>query len=232
MIARILTASAGLLAALLVMNSFLMPLIVHHGREVEVPDVTKLKIQDAVTKLHAAELVVRDTLEQTSTSVERGLVIDQHPRAKLHVKPERGVLLVVSAGGSATKVPDLSGQTLRFARVALGGVGYTLGDVLRVPSTRIARNSVIASDPPAGEELAPGSTVHLLVSDGPEHSAWIMPDLSGKDLDLTADRLNAAGFVVLVERGRGLFSENQVQEATPPPGTMVAEGDTIRLIGR
>jgi hypothetical protein len=44
--------------------------------------------------------------------------------------------------------------------------------------------------------------------------------------------LNAAGFVVLVERGNGLWNENRVKTALPEPGVMVAEGDTIRLFGR
>jgi eukaryotic-like serine/threonine-protein kinase len=232
MISRILASLAGLLAALLVMNTFLMPMIVHHGREVEVPDVTQMKLPEAVAKLHAANLAVRDTMEQASSSTPLGMVIDQHPRPKLHVKPERGVLLVVSHGGTATKVPELGAQTLRFARLALTGAGYTLGDVLRVSSDKVDRNFVIASDPPAGETLPPGATVHLLVSDGPERTAWVMPDLTGKDLDLTADRLNAAGFVVLVERGNGLWNENRVKTALPEPGVMVAEGDTIRLFGR
>jgi eukaryotic-like serine/threonine-protein kinase len=232
MIARFLASLAGLLAALLVMNSLLMPMIVHHGREVEVPDVTKMKVSEAVAKLHAANLAVRDTMEQASSSIPLGVVIDQHPRAKLHVKPERGVLLVVSHGGTATKVPELGGQTLRFARLALTGAGYTLGDVLRVSSDKVDRNFVIASDPPSGETLPPGATVHLLVSDGPERTALVMPDLTGKDLDLTADRLNAAGFVVLVQRGNGLWDENRVKTALPAAGAMVAEGDTIRLFGR
>jgi eukaryotic-like serine/threonine-protein kinase len=232
MISRFLATLAGLLAALLVMNSILMPLVVHHGREVVVPDVTKMKVEEAVRTLQAAHLVVRDTLQQASATLPRGTVIDQHPRARLRVKPERGILLVVSHGGTVAKVPDLSGQTLRFARMTLSNDGYTLGDVLRVPSDRVARNSVIGTDPPAGEPLTPGTAVHLLVSDGPERSAWIMPDLAGKDLDLTADRLNSAGFVVVVQRNNGLFAENRVKDAWPRPGVMVAEGDTIRLFGK
>jgi len=74
--------------------------------------------------------------------------------------------------------------------------------------------------------------VHLLVSDGPEGTAWIMPDFTGKDLDLTADRLNAAGLVVLVTSGNGHWNENRVKTALPEPGAMVAQGDTIRLFGR
>ena len=97
---------------------------------------------------------------------------------------------------------------------------------------KVDRNFVISSDPPAGETLPPGATVHLLVSDGPERTALVMPDLTGKDLDLTADRLNEAGFVVLVQRGNGLWNDNRIKTAVPEPGAMVAEGDTIRLFGR
>ena len=231
MIARLLTILAGVLAAAVVVNAVLMPAFVHHGEEVEVPEVRGKSLPDAVQSVTGAHLVVRDTLERMSPVVPRGQVIDQHPRPGLKVKPERGVLLLVSQGGMATLVPDLAGQTLRFARLSLGREGYSLGDVLRIPSARVARNFVIASDPPAGRNLDPGSPVHLLVSDGPEHGTWIMPDLRGKDLDLTAERLSGAGFTAVVDGG-GLWGSDRIRATLPPPGALVAVGDTIRLYGQ
>ena len=231
MIPRLLTALAGILAALVVVNSVLIPVFVRHGREVEIPAVTGKTLDQAVHLLSGAHLTVRDTLERTSPVVPRGHVIDQHPRAKQRVKTDRGVLLVVSQGGVPTQVPELAGQTLRFARLALGREGYDVGDVLRVPSGRFSRNFVIASDPPQGELLAPGGRVHLLVSDGPERGMWVMPDLNGRDLDLTADRLNGAGFVAVVDRSENWNAE-RVRTTGPPPGALVAVGDTIRLYGR
>jgi len=53
-----------------------------HGREVEVPDVTKMKLPEAVAKLHAANLAVRDTMEQAMTdgfdfvAMGRALIFD------------------------------------------------------------------------------------------------------------------------------------------------------------
>jgi serine/threonine-protein kinase len=231
MIRRLLTALAGILAALVVVNSVLMPVFVRHGREVEIPAVTGKTLNQAVQALAGAHLTVRDTLERTSPTVPRGYVVDQRPRAKQRVKTDRGVLLVVSQGGIPTQVPDLAGQTLRFARLALGREGYDVGDVLRVPSSRFSRNFVIASDPPSSEMLGPGGHVHLLVSDGPERGVWVMPNLRGKDLDLTADRLNGAGFVTLVDRSQSWNAE-LVYTSLPPPGALVAVGDTIRLYGR
>jgi beta-lactam-binding protein with PASTA domain len=223
----------GALVAFLIMNDLVMPRFVRHGSEVEVPRVTGLSLADAVARLRGAGLAVRDTVERTSVNVPRGSVIDQNPRAKLNVKPERGILLVVSQGKVEQKIPDLSGQTLRFARLALGRDGYDLGEVIRVPSTREPRNTVMASDPPRGDVLSTGESVSLLVSDGPQRAEWVMPDLTGKDIEETADRLNDAGFVAVVDDqgGGGWFFQrrDRVHRTDPAPGVQVAEGDTIRL---
>jgi serine/threonine-protein kinase len=224
----------GGLIALLVFNHLVMPRFVRHGREIEVPDATGVPLGEAVRRLQAAGLAVRDTLLRTSSTVPEGRVFDQTPRAGLHVKPERGVLLIVSQGKVEQRVPDLAGQTLRFARLALSQDGYELGNVVRVPSGTVPANAVVASDPPSGDVLPAGERIHLLVSDGPEKPRWILPDLAGRDLDETADRLNAAGFTAIIrEEGFGwFFGGNRVHRTEPPAGTQVAEGDTVRLFGR
>jgi serine/threonine-protein kinase len=162
------------------------------------------------------------------------MVLDQSPRPSVRVKPDRGVALVVSQGQAERRVPRTAGQSFRSARLTLNGAGYELGDVLRVPSPNVARNFVVASDPPAGERALPGDKVHLLVSDGPERPRWVMPDLAGQELQLTADRLNFAGFTAVIVRdeGRWFGGLGRVRSTDPGPGTVVAEGDTIRLYGR
>jgi beta-lactam-binding protein with PASTA domain len=112
--------------------------------------------------------------------------------------------------------------------------GYELGDVLRVPSEKVARNFVVASDPPQHEIAVPGERIHLLVSDGPAKSLWVMPDLTGQELQLAADKLNFAGFVAVIadKESAWMLPRHRIRATLPRPGTRVAEGDTIRLYGR
>jgi serine/threonine-protein kinase len=144
------------------------------------------------------------------------------------------VLLVVSRGIGERAVPDVAGQNKHYARLVLSEEGYELGDVVRVPSTTVPRNIVVASDPGAGEILSPGSRVSLLVSNGPPRAVWVMPDLTGQDPTLVADKLRFAGFPVVVEGGDQPFryAPQRIRGTYPPPGHPVAEGDTIRIYSR
>ncbi len=229
---KLLPLAAGFLAAFLVFNYVVMPRFVRHGEELKVPDVSGRSLAQATDLLAQARLAVRDTVARTSPSVPRGTVLDQDPRAGSHIKPGRGVELVVSEGKRSQKLPALTGQTLRFARMGLSQDGYRLGDVLRVPSSGVARNFVIASDPAPGEQAGPGERVDLLVSDGPPSRRWVMPDLRGLEVQLTADRLRFAGFTVVVEGADPYsFSSRRIVRTDPPAGAAVDRTDTVRLVG-
>jgi len=230
---RIVPVALALLVTVVLFNAVIMPRFVRHGREVEVPDVTAVSLAEARQKLADAGLAVRDTVMRSSPSVGAGMILDQTPRAHMEVKPDRGVGLVVSQGVAERRVPRTSGQSLRSARLTLGNAGYERGDVIYVPSDAVARNFVVASDPPAGDRAMPGDKVHLLVSSGPRRPEWVMPDLAGQELQLTADRLNFAGFAAVITREEGRwFGLARVRTTDPGPGAVVAEGDTIRLYGR
>ncbi len=222
----------GLVTALLLFNFLIMPRFVRHGHEIVVPDVLTLPLDDATALLAEVGLSVRDTLVQMSSRVPAGHVLDQIPPGNTPVKPERGLVLVVSGGRVEQRVPQLASQTLRFARLTLNSEGYELGDVLRVSSNRVPRNFVVASDPAPDAVASPGERVNLLVSDGPQKRLWVMPDLSGEGLQLTADRLNFAGFEAVIVNADRWFRSDRIRATFPQPGTRAAEGDTIRLYGR
>jgi beta-lactam-binding protein with PASTA domain len=207
----------ALVAAGLLFNLVIMPGFVHHGEEVEVPE---------------AALAVRDTTGRTDGLIPAGEVIDQNPRPGSSIKHGRGLALLVSLGLQEQRVPQITGQTLRFARLTLSQEGYGLGDVLRIPSTQVTRNFVMACDPAPGTLCRRGERVNLLVSDGPEAPTWIMPDLRGQELRLTADKLRFAGFEVIIDQEEaGGFSLLRVVATDPPAGLPVRRTDTIRLIG-
>jgi serine/threonine-protein kinase len=226
--------AAGLILSLLLFNEFLMPRFVQHGSEVTMPELIGLPLADAKVRLAASSLALRDTLSQPSPRVPPGHVVEQFPRAGVKVKPSRSARLVISRGRVEQRVPKIAGQTLRFAKLTLSREGYELGERVRVPSSTVARNFVIATEPPQGEIAAAGERVNLLVSDGPARPRWVMPDLAGEEISLTVDRLNFAGFVAVAEEegGFSFFGRRRVRRTVPGPGSVVAEGDTIRLYER
>jgi beta-lactam-binding protein with PASTA domain len=73
--------------------------------------------------------------------------------------------------------------------------------------------------------------VDLLLSDGPESEAYLLPDFSGGDPDPIARALRREGYVVEVIYPAGRFSPSRrVGGQIPPPGQRVVSGDKIKLI--
>jgi serine/threonine-protein kinase len=221
-----------MVAALVVFNLTVMPRFVRHEDEVAMPDVRGKTRAEAERILESLALAVRDTVSRATFDVPRGVVIDQKPAAGSSIKPERGVRLVLSSGRDEIQVPGLAGQSLRFVRMSLLDEGYQVGDVVRVPSRDVSRDFVIASDPPAGTVVEPGQRIHLLVSDGPEGRAWIMPNLLGQDMRLTAEQLRFAGFQVVIDDDDPYgFRSRRVTGTLPEPGELVRSSATIHLMG-
>ena len=214
-------------------NWVIMPALVRHGKQVEVPDVRGLDLRAASGGLVEAQLAVRDTVGRNHPSIPAGHVIDQDPPAGRSVKPGRQILLMVSEGGRQRRVPAVVGQTLRYARLSLGNEGYQLGDVLRVPSTSVAADFLLASDPPESTNLNAGHTVDVLVSAGVAAEVWAMPDLRGRLLRRVEDELRFAGFTVTtrIRAPESYFGGLEVLATNPPAGTRVRPGDSIELIG-
>jgi len=228
----VLPFGLGLVAALLVFNSVVMPRFVRHGDEISMPDVRGKRRAEAEKLLADFDLAVRDTVLRLNAGVPAGVVMDQEPAPGSSIKPYRGVRLVLSRGREQTRVPKLAGQTLRFVRMNLGEEGYQVGDVVRTPSRDVARDFVVASEPPAGTPIEPGGRVHLLVSEGPEARTWIMPDLRGQDLRLTAEKLRFAGFTVVIDDEDPYdFRSRRVTATNPGPGRPVRGFGTIHLLG-
>ena len=217
-----------------VFNFGVMPYLVRQDKHLEVPRLTGLTLDAAVTELTTAGLAVRDTVERNSASVPAGLVLDHEPPAGRAVKPGRTVRLILSRGGREVRVPELAGQTLRYARLTLGSAGYLLGDVIRVASATVPPNFVLATDPPATELLPPGRRVHVLVSSGSSAQVYSVPDLRGRRLNWVEEELRFTGFTVDVRRDptAGSFREFlRVVETIPQPGHKIRQGDRIVLVG-
>ena len=66
-----------------------------------------------------------------------------------------------------TTVPDVSGSTQAAAQRILEGAGLKVGDSQRDFSGVVVKDLVIGTDPQAGEKVSPGSTVVMIVSNGP-----------------------------------------------------------------
>jgi beta-lactam-binding protein with PASTA domain len=149
-----------------------------HGREVKVPDVTKMRAGDAQTRL--AELGLGIKIEdRVYSSLPLDSVIRQSPKPGEGVRTSQRVHVVISLGTQARPVPDLVGKSARAARIGLLEAGMQLGHMSSMHLDGVDADTVLQQDPPSSAESTHSPRMDLLISLGPAEAACVMPDLSG-----------------------------------------------------
>ena len=128
------------------------------------PALVGLSQAQATAALTSAGLESR-VVEAASATVDAGDVITQDPAAGLTIDVGSTVAVTVSTGPAPVAVPNVTGQTLAAATLALQQAGLAVGTVSRQESTSVPAGEVISQSPASGE-VAPGTTVDLTVSQG------------------------------------------------------------------
>jgi len=225
----LLLAAVALFGGFLIMNLVLMPSFTRQGAEVHVPDVVGQSETEAERVLAAEDLKLSKISEQWSPDIPRGFVISQDPAAGGSVKRGRRISVIVSLGAQGTSVPVLDGVTARQAQLMLEGAGLRAGRLARVYTDEVGKDLVVSSDPPGETLVEQGTVVNLLVSSGPRPQTYLLPDLTGKDLDQVARSLREGGFLVVVREGGPKEKSGVVSAQSPPPGHRIAPRDSIIL---
>lgn len=136
---------------------------------VAVPALVGLSEAQATAALTTAGLESR-VVEAASATVDAGDVITQDPAAGLTIDVGSTVAVTVSTGPAPVTVPDVTGQTLQAATLALQQAGLAVGAVQRQESSSVPSGEVISQSPASGE-VAPGTAVDLTVSQGGSSTA-------------------------------------------------------------
>ena len=106
------------------------------------------------------------TTNQTS-NLPQGQVISTSPASGQSVNKGGTVALTVSSGPATVSVPSVAGLSQTAAANLLGQSNLNAGGPTDQTSTQYPAGVVITSDPGPGTQVAPGSTVTLIVSSGP-----------------------------------------------------------------
>jgi serine/threonine-protein kinase len=219
-------------AAALLMNFVVMPLIVHQRGSVIVPDVRGMSEQQAKRLLERMALEVRIERRQHESEIPEGYVVAQRPRPNDTVKERRTVSLTLSLGASTQRVPELKDLSLRQGRLVLAQHKLQTGRVARVLHEGDARETVLSCSPGSGEQVTEGAEVDLLVGVGGQPRRYLMPSLEGQDLLFIREKLEKLGFRIgniRYEPRRDVYPNTIIGQA-PLAGVMIRQGDSIELV--
>ncbi|HWN21856.1 MAG TPA: Stk1 family PASTA domain-containing Ser/Thr kinase [Gaiellaceae bacterium] len=191
---------------------------------VTVPDVEGIQESLAVQDIRDSGLEP-NVSRQADSDVPRGIVVSQDPSPPQ--KAERGtfVTIVVSSGKPKVTVPDVVGDNRDSAVGDLRDAGLT-PNVVPVNSPRPV-DTVLATDPKAGEVVVEGTRVRVNVSKGPRPIA--VPNVVGQPYESAASTLFGAGFAVVREDVEDDAAEGIVVAQDPAANSLQGRGATITL---
>jgi serine/threonine protein kinase len=220
----------ALVAAIL---AFLIIYGLARNNTVEVPNVVGENLDTAVSKLNDEGFSV-DQVKRQSQSGPSNRVLAQSPSGESDRDckvlgwfcSDPDVNLVVSSGPGQTEVPDVAGQSREEAENTLDEAGFGV-TVETKPSSDVAADDAIETDPAAGESAKRGSEVTLIVSSGPSQVA--VPALVGETLEAAKQKVSARGLEYTSSGTDSDRPAGEVLTQTPDAGTKVDPGTTIEL---
>lgn len=155
-----------------------------------VPDLVNVSSQRAQDDLSDLDLTTKLVLE-SSSDIAEGNVIRTDPEAGTAVTEGDLITLYVSSGKKTVVVPTLEGLSLEDAKQALGAAGLQLGTVIQRNDKTLLADTVMEASEKAGDEVAPGTIVNLVVASG----RVTLMDVSGWTLDAASSQLEQLGLV-------------------------------------
>lgn len=195
-----------------------------------VPDLVGLQLGPAVEIAEASgwEVEVETTRRNDTT---KGEVLETTPGAGGRLDDGETITLLVSEGQELVEVPgDLAGKPYDDAVAALDAVGLKATEAEDKPySEDVAAGDVISTAEGTPAQVERGSTVTLVVSNGPEPRT-VPSGLVGSTEGAAKDALEALGLVPQIVRS---FSddvdEGQVISVLPKSGTTVERGSPVTI---
>ena len=142
-----------------------------------------------------------------------------------------GASLISFGGNVDTKitVSDVVGKTYEEAFTTLTEQDLLVLKTLEISST-VPEGTVISTDPPAGEQVGPKTTITVLVSSGQELS--LMPDVSGMTEQDAILAITNAKLVLgtITQSDSPSIAKNLVLSSDPAANTQVPAGTVVNLV--
>jgi beta-lactam-binding protein with PASTA domain len=199
--------------------------VVSKVSSVEVPNIVSLTLEKARPRIEEKGLVLEVSKHQESV-LPVGTVLDQRPQAGTRVAPGSRVRVVL-AKARYVRVPSIIALTLEKARTRIeeGGLVLEVGE--RRESDQPA-GTVLAQQPRAGTQVAPGSRVRAVLAKVP---LLRVPSLIGLSQQAAKEKVQRLGLKFQVDRTQeSERPAGTVIDQEPKPETVVSLGSRVVVV--
>ena len=197
---------------------------------VSVPNVVGLTQDQAAAALTAVGLKQGDTTQAYSSVVESGKVVSQSPNGGQQASKGSQVSLVVSKGSQMISVPNVNGMAQDAATQSLTSAGFKADVQTQNTSDTTQVGRVLNQSPAAGEMIAKGATVTIVVGKAP--ATVNVANVVGQTKASATSTLQSQGFTVNVTDGDSTSAAAKVgtvQSQDPAPGNPATVGSTVTI---
>jgi serine/threonine-protein kinase len=169
-----------------------------------------------------------EVIRVPNVRVERGIVFDQDPIAGELAAPGGLVTITVSTGGDYVVVPEITGSLVEQIGLQLYTYQLGVGEVVGRQDRNSIAGEILEQFPPPGEEVALGTLVDVVVSEGPPPVN--VPDVRGLAEGEATMILRDAGFQVVSVRTYSSARSGTVVSTNPRADTEAEYGSEIRVV--
>ena len=200
-----------------------------HGREVAIPKLVGMSPFEAE---HAgAGLGLQVVIERQfySADIPEGKIMTQIPPPGTKVRRGWSVRVAQSLGPLRVAIPDVTGGSERVAELNIQRRRLSLASVAHVSLPDAPLDRVIAQSPPANASGVSAPKISLLISDSPEPTFYVMPNLTGQPLGSATLALQDAG--IKVGKVSALPPAASAQLPGEPQAAAVAPSAVVEVSG-
>ncbi|WP_446899465.1 Stk1 family PASTA domain-containing Ser/Thr kinase [Clostridium sp. LBM24168] len=197
--------------------------------ETTVPNIIGMK-QDKAKKAVEARKLKFVVVGKEKSDKPEGTVIKALPEAGTKVKVNSEVRVSVSGGEDKLTVPNVAGVDYNTAKDIIEGSRLKVGNVSYEYNDNVQSGYIIRQNPEPDSNVEEGSSIDLVVSNGPRERYITVPDVTGRNVNEAASILSSAGISYTESpESTGDQSKDGIVKYQSAVGSQVKEGTTVNL---
>jgi beta-lactam-binding protein with PASTA domain len=165
-----------------------------HGQEVAVPAVVGLAPAEAERVVSGLGLQMEIERKYYSAQIPEGKIMSQLPLPGTKVRRGWQLRVAQSVGPMRVAIPDVGGQSERAAELNIRRRGLEVASTAEIQMSGQPSDQVVAQSPPANASQVGAPKISLLVTEGVNSPAYVMPSFIGQPLGSVSRVLQDAGF--------------------------------------
>ncbi|MDQ1146754.1 serine/threonine protein kinase [Bacillus sp. SORGH_AS 510] len=200
------------------------------AKDVKIPDVSGLELDEAISKLKISGIEVDKKIEITDENIEKGKVVKTDPESGTTVKENSKINLYISTGKEKFELSNYVGRQYEDVIRLLDN--YNFKDIRKIDKNDDSEpGTILSQDPPSGEKVVPEDTVlEFEISKGPEKI--VLKDLTQYNLKGAQDYASLVGLTL--DASQEKYDDNiaagMVISQSPEPGTELKKGDKVTVV--